>query len=233
MAARVSLAAIKSPTRLFQLKRQQLQRLCKKLGLKANGKNVELISRLSEHIQETTAEEAISSSPVLVEEANPPRGAAEGTTAPGDQGEEQRETKDGSGWCVLHGMEIVGRDQIWSSLIAKSGKFLVADGNSLVPLHLTPATVETPAHLEDNQICEECLKLNRIKDSIVRIPTARQYSGDSNSFKNKHLTFDRYYPQEDKGYATKVEKLLLEIEKGDVTVEQAIRSGRPKVVHSP
>ncbi|XP_048375799.2 uncharacterized protein LOC125446341 [Stegostoma tigrinum] len=244
------LLACKSPAGLLQLKRQQLQKLCKKLGLKASGKNVDLISRLSEHIKEPIGDEPVSHSPlplVVKEEVSSPyeeeseyHYEAAACYQLGEQSKIKSECsllqEGDSAWCVVHGMEIDAPGQIWCPLILKSGQILVAAGDVLVPFYLTPAAVETPAHLEDNRICAECFELNKKKNSLIQISCSKQYSGCSSSnssSRSNRTTFGRYSPQEDEGYATKVEKLLLEIANGDMTVDQAFGSGRPKVLHSP
>ncbi|XP_048472557.1 uncharacterized protein LOC125486955 [Rhincodon typus] len=237
------LLTCKSPAGLLQLKRQQLQKLCKKLGLKASGKNVDLISRLSEHIKEPIRDEPVSHSPlplVVKEEVSSPFGEESEDhyeAAACCQVEKQSEIRSDSGWCVVHGMEIDVPGQIWCPLILKSGRILVAAGDVLIPFYLTPAAVETPAHLEDNRICAECFQLNQKKNSTIQISYSQQYSGcyfsSNSSSRSNRKTFGRYSPQEDKGYATKVEKLLLEIANGDMTVDQAFGSGRPTVLHSP
>ncbi|XP_072329420.1 uncharacterized protein [Scyliorhinus torazame] len=58
-------------------------------------------------------------------------------------------------------------------------------------------------------------------------------SSDSSSQGRLRQMFGQYCPQEDEGYASKVEKLLLGIANGDVSAAQAFGSGTPKVLHSP
>ncbi|XP_051899847.1 uncharacterized protein LOC127586081 isoform X2 [Pristis pectinata] len=244
MAAYVT-DAVSNLADLTWMKRPQLQRLCKDLGLKAVGKVI----------------------------SNPPPQIQANTTVPRrrdtlDKGASlqmgKRGSKDVPGWCVIHGMQLFSSG--WSSLALKCGRPVVVNGDSLVDLCLRPALVETPPHLEDNKICWECLQRNSKEASLKQHHPPKRRSGipllirrhlatlrkdastpgssasvkiDSASMSGctrlglPREMWGRGHPQEDKAYALKVEELLMKIANGDMTVDQAVRSEQPKVVHSP
>ncbi|XP_069752275.1 developmental pluripotency-associated protein 4-like [Narcine bancroftii] len=69
-----------------------------------------------------------------------------------------------------------------------------------------------------------------------RVPAKDPISASAQSysrFGSQRKMLSQFYSQEDEAYAMKVEELLMKISKGDITVDQAVRSERPKVVHSP
>ncbi|XP_072405863.1 uncharacterized protein [Chiloscyllium punctatum] len=205
----------------------------------SNPQNVDLISRLSACIKEPVTDETISPLPLVIKEEiiSPSGDKSEQShdTASCCQVPEQGRILSDSSWCVVHGIEIITPGQPLYPLTLKNGQILVAAGDLLIPFHLIPAAVVTPPHLEDNRICAECFQLNQVKNSAMQTSPSQEHSGCyfPSYSRSKRTTFSRYSPQEDKGYATKVEKLLLKIANGDMTVDQAFRSGRPKVLHSP
>ncbi|XP_062903873.1 uncharacterized protein LOC134346435 [Mobula hypostoma] len=159
---------------LTWMKRPQLQKLCKSLGLRAVGKNAELIARLSCYITQTSPDEAVSKPlPQLQGDTRIP--LQWDTPDEQDPLRVKEDSGVASGWCVVHGMELLSSG--WSSLALKCGRPVVVDGDSLFDLHLKPAVVETPPHLEDNKICQECLQRNAEEDSVRRQRPPKRWSG--------------------------------------------------------
>ncbi|XP_072892793.1 uncharacterized protein [Hemitrygon akajei] len=247
---------------LTRMTRPQLQKLCKSLGLRAVGKNTEIIARLSCYITRSSPDKAVSK-PLPQLQGDTAIPLLQDSLDEQDNLRVEEDSRVVSGWCVVHGMELLSSG--WSSLSLKCGRIVVVDGDSLFDLHLKPAVVETPSHLEDNKICQECLQQNAEEDSARKRRPPRHRSGipllirrqmvtpcnistsaSRDSMKMRSASVSRCtrfgsqrkivtqdYPQEDKAYAMKVEELLMKIANGDMTVDQAIRSEQPKVMHSP
>ncbi|XP_062980325.1 developmental pluripotency-associated protein 2 [Elgaria multicarinata webbii] len=154
------------------LKRAELQQLCKKLGLRATGKNAELVERLKayhgEPRQKTAGDCGAKKGANENEECQPnPKALPEipCLDVTRDVKTEPSEKKTGMirGWCVVHGMVLHRPPSNWVPLLLQRGLVWVQDGKDLVPFHLRPLNIPVPEGLSDNYICRDCVIRNREK----------------------------------------------------------------------
>ncbi|XP_038672937.1 uncharacterized protein LOC119976471 isoform X2 [Scyliorhinus canicula] len=234
-------------TELLTMKRRQLQKLCKKLGMKANGTEGVHSPRGTEASRYRVEEQS-------EEKTDPPRWCAvHGQAIVGPDQEWGRVTLKCCRPMVVAGDALV--------------PFLLTPAAEEVPPHMednricaeclrlnqlkisslaSPSTSQR--HSGNSLLGSLCmthpLPQNEMAQHVTRTkpPTLMldvedtgysTSSSDSSSHGRLKQLFGQYYPQEDEGYAIKVEKLLLGIAKGDVSAAQAFGSGTPKVRHSP
>ncbi|XP_066432995.1 uncharacterized protein [Eleutherodactylus coqui] len=224
-----------SPSSLHLLKRAQLQKYCKKLGLRGAGKNTELLQRLQDHFKQAGSREQISPrSPLL------------------DIPDVTHEQPVARGWCVIHGQELTTAR--WFQLSLRCGHACVSTHGLFVPLHLVPSSKPTPPGLTDNLVCGECMERNQEKD--VRLQqksavqgtstvTTAQWKDEDKSCANTDLqktravrasctqSSGRFQPKEDPEYARRVDELLDQMASGQVDSQKVLQSVRPAVIHSP
>ncbi|XP_072859622.2 uncharacterized protein LOC110069907 isoform X1 [Pogona vitticeps] len=152
------------------LKRVQLQQQCKKVGLRATGKNAELVERLKAFHGEPLLKtvESKEEKTAKVEEHCQIHEAP--LTAPPldlmkDVKTETSEEKTDMirGWCVVHGMVLYRPSSSWAPLLLRGGLVCVQDGKKVVPFHLPPLNISVPEGLSDNYVCEDCVVRNREK----------------------------------------------------------------------
>ncbi|KAJ6661937.1 hypothetical protein lerEdw1_012784 [Lerista edwardsae] len=151
------------------LKRTELQQQCKKLGLRATGKNTELVKRLKAHhgasILKTEAveEEANKTEECRQTPKAPPTVSNQDLTKAVKTEPSEEKTENVQGWCVVHGMILYRPPSSWAPLLLCGGLVYVQDGENLVPFHLPPLHLPVPNGLSDNYICEDCVVRNREK----------------------------------------------------------------------
>ncbi|XP_066487462.1 developmental pluripotency-associated protein 2-like [Tiliqua scincoides] len=151
------------------LKRTELQQQCKKLGLRATGKNAELVKRLKAY-----REEPISKTATVAEAANKTEECCQtpealltvcnpnvSKTVKTEPSEEKPDVVQG--WCVVHGMALYRPSFSWAPLLLRGGLIYIQDGENLVPFHLPPLNTPVPNGLSDNYVCEDCVIRNREK----------------------------------------------------------------------
>ncbi|XP_043942249.1 developmental pluripotency-associated protein 2-like [Protopterus annectens] len=225
------------PNSMHLLKRVQLQQQCKKLGLKAIGKTTEMLERLRDHYKRNRLNGSSSTDEVMSEtEQFSPKVNFASTTP-----QLSKTQIDGHGWCVVHGMELLRPPSSWALLVLKNGRVCVPDGDKCIPLHLKPSMNSMPPELEDNFICEECVKRNQEKDMRQeQLTLFTESKGDgvprrscATPYKGKRHPSGKYCPKENADYARKVEELLNKMAAGEVDFENVIQPRQPAVVHSP
>ncbi|XP_078508410.1 uncharacterized protein LOC144768531 isoform X6 [Lissotriton helveticus] len=156
-----------SASYLHSLNRASLQQLCKKLKIKANGKNTEMLGLLQAHYRIN----GHSSGPAAEVRRDPSgmrKNSKEKPTPLQEtplqetplqrtplQPKSQTETY-GHGWCLIHGMELRLPPTSWVSLALRGGRICVPHGKQMSPLLLVPSSTAVPPHLDDNYICQEC-----------------------------------------------------------------------------
>ncbi|XP_039192063.1 uncharacterized protein LOC120304964 isoform X2 [Crotalus tigris] len=196
------------------LNRSQLQLHCKKLGLPATGKNVQLIERLEDYHEKSSLKIACNK-----EETNKPEEKSDnlGTLVKTPSPDMTKNIKTGTseektdmvrGWCVVHGMVLDCPASSWVPLLLHRGLVCVQDGENIVPFHLSPLNIPVPEGLLDNYICMDC---------VLR------------TIEIKKL----YQPQEDQAYAQRVDGLLSQMARGELGMDRALRPLQSLVVHSP
>ncbi|XP_063160091.1 uncharacterized protein LOC134497971 [Candoia aspera] len=177
------------------LKRAQLQLQCKKLGLRATGKNAELVERLKAYHGESSLKMACNK-----EETNKSEESSDNLGTPvmaplldlsKDIKTETSEEKTDMvrGWCIVHGMVLYRPASSWVPLVLRGGLVCVQDGENLVPFHLPPLNISVPEGLLDNYVCNDCVLRNQEKPK--KCPLCQQIQGkgsraylSQNFFKN-------------------------------------------------
>ncbi|XP_077772540.1 uncharacterized protein LOC114607735 isoform X2 [Podarcis muralis] len=192
------------------LKRTELQQWCKKFGLRATGKNAELVERLKAfHRDPEPRAEETSKTDVTLHDPETPLTVPPLDLAKDVKTEPSAEKADViHGWCVVHGMVLYHPVSSWAPLLLRGGSVCVQDGEDIVPFHLTPLTSPVPDGFSDNYICESC---------VLR------------TFEIKKL----YQPQEDQAYAERVDGILSQMASGELGMDRVLRPLHPLVVHSP
>lgn len=225
------------PSELQTLNRATLQQLCKKLKLKANGKNTELLERLQAHYQ-INGHSSVSA----VENSQEKQSPLQRTPL---QTKSRTETY-GHGWCLIHGMELRLPPTSWVSLVLRGGRACVPHGEQASPLLLVPASTVVPPHLDDNYICQECAMRNREKQAWneqrgnLQVPTVKTSPASVlppntsfNSTKRARHKSGKYYPQENPDYARRVDEMLSKMAVGELDYSNVLCPCKPVVVHSP
>ncbi|XP_069100089.1 developmental pluripotency-associated protein 2-like isoform X1 [Pleurodeles waltl] len=229
-----------SASTLHTLNRATLQQLCKKLKLKANGKNTELLERLQAHYQSNRH----SSAPTAENSQSPAekRTLLQKTLL---QTKSRTETC-GHGWCLIHGMELRLPPTSWVPLVLRGGRACVPHGEQASPLLLVPASTVVPPHLDDNYICQECALRNREKEAWndqrgnLQVPAVKMSPDFSlpqntsfNSTKRTRHKSGKYHPQENPDYARRVDEMLSKMAVGELDYSNVLCPSKPTVVHSP
>ncbi|XP_078508407.1 uncharacterized protein LOC144768531 isoform X3 [Lissotriton helveticus] len=212
-----------SASYLHSLNRASLQQLCKKLKIKANGKNTEMLGLLQAHYRIN----GHSSGPAAEVRRDPSgmrKNSKEKPTPLQEtplqetplqrtplQPKSQTETY-GHGWCLIHGMELRLPPTSWVSLALRGGRICVPHGKQMSPLLLVPSSTAVPPHLDDNYICQECATRSTQR--------ARHKSG-------------KYYPRENPDYARRVDDMLTKMAVGELDDSNVLCPSKPAVVHSP
>ncbi|XP_015678420.1 uncharacterized protein LOC107293755 [Protobothrops mucrosquamatus] len=244
------------------LSRGRLQVYCKELGLRATGKNVELVERLEEYHKKSSLKIACNK-----EETNKPEEKSDSLesltktdftdmTKNIETDTSEEKTDMIRGWCVVHGVQYFPESS-WVPLLLHRGLVCVQDGENMVPFHLSPSNIPVPEGLLDNYVCVDCVLRNQEKpekdsicqqiqeksDTAYTFQTAlKKRKTTSSSFlatdgaKEKRRTIEirkLYQPQEDQAYAQRVDGLLSKMAKGELGMDRALRPLQPLVVHSP
>ncbi|CAI5788271.1 SAP domain-containing protein [Podarcis lilfordi] len=243
------------------LKRTELQQWCKKFGLRATGKNAELVERLKAfHRDPEPRAEETSKTDVTLHDPETPLTVPPLDLTKAVKTEPSAEKADViHGWCVVHGMVLYHPVSSWAPLLLRGGSVCVQDGEDIVPFHLTPLMSPVPDGFSDNYICESCVLRNR--EEPKRCPTCLQIQMKQNratlsqgqtllrgsmsqsSFlaggdvsKDRRRTFEikkLYQPQEDQAYAQRVDGILSQMASGELGMDRVLRPLHPLVVHSP
>ncbi|XP_077160847.1 uncharacterized protein LOC143821101 [Paroedura picta] len=242
------------------LKRSELQHCCKELGLRATGKNAELVERLQAYqvkpqrktpgaVEEAAQKTEERQQPAETPKTVPHRDLLQKVKS--EPVEEKREVVEG--WCVVHGMALYRPLSSWAPLLLQRGLVYVQDGENLVPFHLHPLNISVPDGLPDNHICRDCVLRNREhpRKMCHRTCTSQDFSGSKITLKNSTFRpsplpsyaskFRRrtaqsrksYQPQEDEAYAQRVDGILFQMAHGKLGMDQVLHPLQPLVVHSP
>ncbi|XP_078508406.1 uncharacterized protein LOC144768531 isoform X2 [Lissotriton helveticus] len=229
-----------SASYLHSLNRASLQQLCKKLKIKANGKNTEMLGLLQAHYRinghsSGPAAENSKEKPTPLQETPLQETPLQRTPL---QPKSQTETY-GHGWCLIHGMELRLPPTSWVSLALRGGRICVPHGKQMSPLLLVPSSTAVPPHLDDNYICQECATRNREKHALneQRVKTSPASMLPPNtSFKStqraRHKS-GKYYPRENPDYARRVDDMLTKMAVGELDDSNVLCPSKPAVVHSP
>ncbi|XP_058039687.1 uncharacterized protein LOC131198732 [Ahaetulla prasina] len=180
------------------LKRAQLQQQCKKLGLRALGKNTELIERLEAYHEESSLRIACNK-----EETNKPEeksnnlGTLVQTSPPNMTKDIKTETSEDKtdmvrGWCVVHGMVLSCPASSWVPLLLHRGLVYIQDGENLVPFHLSPMNISVPEGLLDNYVCMDCVLRNQEKPK--KCPMCQQIQRKNNRVYTPQSTLKNLSP---------------------------------------
>nr|XP_060637769.1 developmental pluripotency-associated protein 4 [Anolis sagrei ordinatus]XP_060637770.1 developmental pluripotency-associated protein 4 [Anolis sagrei ordinatus] len=244
------------------LKRAQLQQLCKKLGIRATGKNSELLKRLEAFHKDPLCETVNTNEENTKNEEKDQKLQAPLPPPPVALSKEIKsevsETELIRGWCVVHGMVLYRPESSWFPLLLRGGMIYVQDGENYVSFNLPVTNLSVPEGLSDNYICEECVLRNQEK--LKKHPMNQQIRGKSNQVsiakdmnprqdstaqpsllvtntsRDKRRTIEirkLYQPQEDEAYAQRVDGLLSLMARGELGMDLALRPVQPLVVHSP
>ncbi|KAK9396483.1 hypothetical protein NXF25_019844 [Crotalus adamanteus] len=244
------------------LNRSQLQLHCKKLGLRATGKNVQLIERLEKSSLKIACNKEETNKP---EEKSDNLGTLVKTPSPDmtkniKTGISEEKTDMVRGWCVVHGMVLDCPASGWVPLLLHRGLVCVQDGENIVPFHLSPLNIPVPEGLLDNYVCMDCVlrnqekpkkysicqqiqrKNNRVytpQSALKNSPPLRKTTSSSflatDGAKEKRTIEIKklYQPQEDQVYAQRVDGLLSQMARGELGMDRALRPLQSLVVHSP
>ncbi|XP_060103484.1 developmental pluripotency-associated protein 4-like [Heteronotia binoei] len=242
------------------LKRSELQHHCKELGLRATGKNTELVERLQAfHVKPQlkppgAVREAAKKTEECHQTAKTPLAVPRSALLQkikSEPAEDKREVVEG--WCVVHGMALYRPSSSWAPLLLQRGSVYVQDGKNLIPFHLQPLNIPVPDGLLDNHICRECVLRNQenprkgchhaccsqdfLSSKItLKYSTSRPSALPSCASKIRGRTTQSrksYRPQEDEAYAQRVEGILFQMAHGELGMDQVLHPLQPLVVHSP
>ncbi|XP_053118197.1 uncharacterized protein LOC128330049 [Hemicordylus capensis] len=189
-----SLGTLVKETDYSALKRTQLQQQCKKLGLRATGKTVELVERLkSYHGQPALKMESGVAAATNSTEKCCQSHQASRIVPPLDMmkdvktGPSEKKTDDVLGWCVVHGMALYRPKSSWAPLLLRGGVVCVQDGENLIPFLLPPLNIPVPDDLSDNHVCEDCVLRNREKPKRCLLCHQIQGKGNQTTSTQKFL----------------------------------------------
>ncbi|XP_061442981.1 uncharacterized protein LOC133365308 isoform X2 [Rhineura floridana] len=177
------------------LKRTQLQHQCKKLGLRATGKNAELVERLKAYHRDpqlkaaSSEEEETSITKERLHNPGAPPTVLSHLDLAKDVKTELTEEKTDIvyGWCVVHGMALYRPPSSWAPLLLRGGLVCVQDGKNIVPFHLPPLKIPVPDGFFDNYVCEDCVIRNREKPKRCLLCQQIQGKGNQDSLSQNFL----------------------------------------------
>ncbi|XP_062813712.1 developmental pluripotency-associated protein 4 [Anolis carolinensis] len=184
------------------LKRAQLQQLCKKLGIRATGKNSELLERVKAFHKEplceivNTKEENTKKDEEKDQKAQAPLPAPPVALNKEIKFEVfEKKTEVVHGWCVVHGMILYRPESSWFPLLLRGGMVYVQDGENHVPFHLPVTNISVPEGLSDNYICRECVLRNQEK--LKKHPMNQQIQGKGKRVSLPKTALKNVIPRQD------------------------------------